>query len=541
MSQEPKKIDRRKFIYAGLGAVAVAAIGVAAYFATRPPERVVETVVQTQTVEKERVITQTIEKPVERTIVTTVAGTPTTIKETVKETIVQTVTPTPTPTKKSPYEGETIVVVPHVVPHAYAVYRYRDLFYERTGIKVEVIELAPTVMYERYMSEFIAKTGAFDVIQYNPAWRADFVAGGYLEPLKPLMEKEKLDLALDDIVSTFRELYSSVGGVLYGMPWDGDTHILYYRADLFENPEERDKFKSQYGYDLKPPEDLKQWKEVAQFFTRKKGEKLAGQTLDKDFYGVAEYFQRGRMYWWFLWRFAFLGGNYFDEDMNPLINTKPGIDALTHMVEMLPYEPPGVLNFGWLEVRTAYIQGDVAFVYQWPDVGKTAEDWALSKIVGKTKYALGPRPMIAGGWNLGIPSQSKKKGAAAYFIQFITSPSISLPIVMATDITLDPYRVSHFKSPDFAKAWPRAGEYLAALQRSIERGFPDLLITGSAAYMDALDEECTRALAKEKSPEKALNDAARRWDEITNKLGREQQKKQWRVYLEDMRRLGLVK
>ncbi|GBC74860.1 Glutathione-binding protein GsiB [archaeon HR06] len=92
MVKDIKKIDRRKFIYAGLGAVAVAAIGVAAYFATRPPERVVETVVQTQTVEKpvEKVVTQTVEKPV--TMVTTVAGTPTTIVQTTKETVVTTQT-----------------------------------------------------------------------------------------------------------------------------------------------------------------------------------------------------------------------------------------------------------------------------------------------------------------------------------------------------------------------------------------------------------------------------------------------------------------
>ncbi|MEM4312239.1 MAG: extracellular solute-binding protein [Nitrososphaerales archaeon] len=89
-----RKWDRRKFVYAGLGAVAVAAVGVATYFATRPPERIVETVVQTQvqTVEKpvERIITQTIERPVEKTIVTTVAGTPTTIVKTeVKREIVE--------------------------------------------------------------------------------------------------------------------------------------------------------------------------------------------------------------------------------------------------------------------------------------------------------------------------------------------------------------------------------------------------------------------------------------------------------------------
>ncbi|MEM4311676.1 MAG: ABC transporter substrate-binding protein [Nitrososphaerales archaeon] len=98
MSTAPKKLDRRKFLYAGLGAAIVVVGGLAAYFATRPPEVVEKTVVQTQvqtqvqTVEKpvEKVITQTIERPVERTVVTTIAGTPTTFVETVTQTQVQT-------------------------------------------------------------------------------------------------------------------------------------------------------------------------------------------------------------------------------------------------------------------------------------------------------------------------------------------------------------------------------------------------------------------------------------------------------------------
>jgi len=104
MTQKPTKLDRRKFIYAGLGAAVVIVGGLAAYFATRPPERIVETVekpvertivqtqVQTQVQTVEKVITQTVERPVERTIVTTVAGTPTTIVQTTKETVVQTIT-----------------------------------------------------------------------------------------------------------------------------------------------------------------------------------------------------------------------------------------------------------------------------------------------------------------------------------------------------------------------------------------------------------------------------------------------------------------
>ena len=51
---EPKKVDRRKFIYAGLGAVALIAIGAAAYVAMNPP-----VVTQTVTTSTTSVVTTT--------------------------------------------------------------------------------------------------------------------------------------------------------------------------------------------------------------------------------------------------------------------------------------------------------------------------------------------------------------------------------------------------------------------------------------------------------------------------------------------------
>ncbi|MEM2154453.1 MAG: extracellular solute-binding protein [Nitrososphaeria archaeon] len=56
MSSEPKKVDRRNFIYAGLGAVALVAIGAAAYIAMNPP---VVTVTQSTTVPTTSLVTTT--------------------------------------------------------------------------------------------------------------------------------------------------------------------------------------------------------------------------------------------------------------------------------------------------------------------------------------------------------------------------------------------------------------------------------------------------------------------------------------------------
>jgi multiple sugar transport system substrate-binding protein len=419
--------------------------------------------------------------------------------------------------QKSPFEGETITVAVHAVPHATGVYMFRDQFEKKYGIKINVVEMAPEAIYEKEMTEFTAESGAFDVVQFNPAWIADY--SRHLEPLEPLAKKYNLDFKLDDVMPIFRELYCSWAGVWYGMPWDGDTHMLYFRKDTFAKS------------GLLPP---KTWEEYLNIT-----KKLSGWDWDGDGqteYGDASYLKRGRTYWWFLERLPGYGGNYFDEDMNPLINSEAGVKALENLVNTIPYMPPGVLNYAYMEVRTAYTKGDVAMVLQWTDVGKWAEDSKESKIIGKTGYLVVPqgKTMIAGGWDLGIPKYSKHKGAAAYFIHFITSPEISLDVVMGPT-SLDPYRVSQYRAPKFRQAWPTAGDYLDAIEANLAQGFPDLLIPGAAEYMDSLDYQLTLAYAQEKSAKAALDAAAAEWEKITKRLGAKEQKEAWLSQLKAMK------
>ena len=50
------------------------------------------------------------------------------------------------------------------------------------------------------------------------------------------------------------------------MPLDGDIHIMFYNKVAFERPENKQKFKAKYGYELAPPQTWKQWDDMAAFF-----------------------------------------------------------------------------------------------------------------------------------------------------------------------------------------------------------------------------------------------------------------------------------
>ena len=78
-----------------------------------------------------------------------------------------------------------------------------------------------------------------------------------------------------------------------------------------------------------------------------------------------------------------------------------------------------------------------------------------------------------------------------------------------------------------------AKEYLAAVNDIIAspNAVVDLRITGAAEYFDALDTQLARAVAGEVTSQEALDQVAKDWNAITDRLGRDQQKKLYRQML----------
>ena len=187
------------------------------------------------------------------------------------------------------------------------------------GVTLEIIGFSFEDLYTKLKTEFVAGTGAFDIVVYYPKHLGDFVANGYLIPLTPYINGGP-GADMEDIVPAFRDLNGKIGNDYYGLPYDGDVLALFYRTDLFSNVEEMAAFQAKYGYPLAPPETWDQYLHVAEFFTRKAGDKLAGETLAKDFYGTATYGSKDFQYAWYLNYAASMGVTYFDETMKPGIN-----------------------------------------------------------------------------------------------------------------------------------------------------------------------------------------------------------------------------
>ena len=64
---------------------------------------------------------------------------------------------------------------------------------------------------------------------------------------------------------------------------------------------------------------------------------------------------------WFVDRWAAFGEPYFDENMNPQVNSPNAVIALQNMVDSLQNAPPDVLGYGYQELRDAS-QSEVVFI-----------------------------------------------------------------------------------------------------------------------------------------------------------------------------------
>lgn len=405
-------------------------------------------------------------------------------------------------------------------------------FEELTGVKINPVGKPFTELYQSQVAEHIGATGAYDVLTISPPWMADFVGQGMLEPLQPFMDQYGNPADLEDYHPLYRGLMD-FDGQIYSVFDDGDVIILYYRTDLFEDQANKDAFKAAKGFDLAAPTDWDQYDAIQAFFTEQGG----GQS-----WGGASQRAPGQVYGWFSEEFRNRGGRFFDDaTLDGTLSSEAGATTLNAMLERNKTMPPGVETWGFVEVLTAWMSGQLAMIGgTWPPIGRWSEgttaeqlNWVPeTTVAGKVGYSIMPmgHSLHNGGFNLGVSADSKNKEAAYLFIQWATSPSISLERVMLPYALRDPYRLSHYASEEYRGRWATAGVYLDTLKAAADTALLDIIMPGSAEYHNAIDQAVTAAQGGTDVAE-ALSTGDAAFDAITDRIGRDAQKEAYAKYL----------
>jgi multiple sugar transport system substrate-binding protein len=346
-----------------------------------------------------------------------------------------------------PYAGQTI----RCVGDGYAPFlAYQELskeFTEKTGIKVEweVADLA--VLQQKMIADALNNTGVYDCDEVTSIDVGLWIAQDLVKPVYQMLDDSALrdpdfDPWTDYIPETLA--FSSVeDGKIYGLPYHFIPRFMVVRKDIAACPDEQAAFKAKYGHDMPiTPDTWQEFREVAEFFTRKAGETLCGKTLDEDFYGTAVSFKRyiATQYDFELFLNGF-GAVMFNGD-GPLktakgfksgdeveFDSEKAIASLDYWLSLLPFVPPGYLEYTWDNTFSDMCQGKLYTYPTWGDTTPFLEDGSADgcpAVAGKMTYypVPGTHQTGAEGQTWLIPRSSKHPEATYLFLQWIASKDV---------------------------------------------------------------------------------------------------------------------
>ena len=379
-----------------------------------------------------------------------------------------------------PYRGMTISVLDEITPMQEAMQKYVVNFEKETGIKVDYQLLNHFEVISKGQADMLTGRGAYDAVMLHSPQLGLLLKAGVVLPLNDLMKNSKLfnpNLGLDDLIQPAWDSLAKFKGKTYGfLNWNYNS-VYWARKDLFGHPEEKAAFKKRYGYDLAPAETFQQVRDIAEFFTRKKGQMLAGKTLASDSYGIVIEGIKGGTTLWDVWYTFVLnwGGDFFDKEGRPTIDRKENVEAVKFWASLWKYAPPGTAEYSLIDVPTLMGNGIAAQSIAWSDFGLGVDQPGKSKYAGQFEYRGIPRnadysgPRAAGiePSFIVISTHSKKVEPTFLFLQWLVDKRIQDDFITKTGWGV-PVRNSSFDLPVLAKS--RLSSMYAAMKETLKYG-----------------------------------------------------------------------
>jgi multiple sugar transport system substrate-binding protein len=310
--------------------------------------------------------------------------------------------------------------------------------------------------YTRVNASLTSGEKKYNMSVADSQWLGAFVEGGYFRKVNDLIDADpELKATMAEIHPSFYNAYSTypyTSQNIYGFPQFPDVLVNFVRKDIVCNADEQAAYQAKFSEKLPCTDDeldAIDWgtfEKVGQFFQRKKGEKLAGQVLDDDFYGIA--YQAGKGYDFssmqingFIWQY---GGNIWDETKIPsghaegVVNSPEAVKALDHYLRLIQYMPP-VAKTGTMDIFKSdelFREGKVAMNIDWIGLGEASLDPKTSKVSDKLAFGMAPglkgadgkitrannlggQPFVLMTWNTDL--QNKE---AMGFVKWWLSPAI---------------------------------------------------------------------------------------------------------------------
>ncbi len=432
-----------------------------------------------------------------------------------------------------------------------------------TGASIKWIDLSQADYNARLQQSIATGTADFDILEMGAPFEGDMGVKDLLSEMPDWVMKQ---IDFDDIVNYLKPPVGTWNGKIHRVTIDSDCHTMNIRTDVFSDPD----LAKQWA-DWKDNAGLstwgapKTWQQVQAVTKFLKGKKFKGKEVygfldqPKPWGGFQFYFTASRAT-----AYAKYPGEknwLFDENMKPLVNNPAWVRAIQDVINALPSEPADQINADpGTTAFQQFLTGTGSLLEWWGDIGTSAKTLDTATIGDMLDFDILPAsddvynfrkgqweklttgPNVAPnmaylGWGIyvmkTVDSDPKRHKAAWSAAAHLGGKDLSM-WTSAYPSGFQPYRKSHTN----LDLWALAGydkKYIGSYMDSQSTSYNhpnsaiEPRIPGIFQYYSIAEDELQKTFAGKQTAQQGADNVAAAWDKLTDKLGRDDQVKYYRI------------
>ncbi|MGH2532765.1 MAG: ABC transporter substrate-binding protein [Thermomicrobiales bacterium] len=404
----------------------------------------------------------------------------------------------PEPSNLPDFSGKTLnfmIIQPHVVTGDLLKADFEQL----TGATVNLTSVPYDQVQAKATLDVQSGANEFDVFDYWYPTLGAMATQGIVEDVTDFIANDP-DIDPADFIPTIYDVYTLFDGRRWGLPYDGDAHVLFYNTEIFGR------------HNLTAPET---WDDVLNAARTITEAESADGIYGIGIMGFKVPIILGSTY---ANRLAGFGGTFLDADGNPTLDSEAAIQAAVALNDIAAYALPTPLETAFEQSLPAFSGGTTAMQEFWTDLGVYAQSSEGTEVADKWDVVQMPvggantthvAPLNAG-FAFAVSAGSTEKEMARQFVKYATSKAFHVKALTTVGSGIDPMRVSGLDSEAYKAFAPKVQAAVAAFGGVL----PWPTIPRSPDLMTRLTDELALMLQGNKSPEEAMNAAQEGWQEI---------------------------
>lgn len=344
----------------------------------------------------------------------------------------------------------------------------------------------------------------YDLVLIDVIWLKDLIVED--KCLQPIEESKFPDLKNDYLKNEVEN--GKIKGELYRIPFATDAGVLFYRRDILESEE----FKNKYPSGIETFDDLL---DVSQKVQKERRIKYGYVWQGQHYEGLSAMFVEVLQGYGGFW----IRGNDVGLNRPEAINA---VEFLKNTIDKgISPSKKEIIDYDENRARDKFLNGEAVFMRNWPGT------WVdLNKSTSKVRGKVGIQAMVhahargktsastIGGWGIGISAHSNYPKEAAKVIQFFTSTEIQRKFAFKAGFP--PTRKNLFYDPEIVNQY----NYLPELKKIIEEyGTNRPQITQYRTASEILQDCLSQAMIGEMQVSEAMNIAQTETEKLLQSKG----------------------